>query len=212
MARMPATIPITNASRQGTTMLPLIFPPSLGSGVTLARVRGDRVRSTCRARFLSKERPGRRVATSSYSIAIDHCSPSPPPRARPGRIRRHVDGRQRQRHVLEPALLRRVLGSGPDPRRRRLLSHRHDDARDARAAGAALEGPRELGARRLRARPARPRARSSGWKAGRSTARASGRRASGITTARSTSSRTSTGARRSCSAPRIPPARGRAPR
>ena len=69
-----------------------------------------------------------------------------------------VDGRQRQRHLHQPALLRRVLRPRPDPGRRRLLPHRHDDARDARAAGPALEGPGELDAAQLRARPARPRA------------------------------------------------------
>ena len=61
--------------------------------------------------------------------------------------RRNVDRRQRQRHVHQSALLRRVLRSRPDPRRRRLLSHGHDDARDAGPARAALARSRELGVR-----------------------------------------------------------------
>jgi len=71
-------------------------------------------------------------------------------------LRADLDCGQRQRNLLESTLLRRVLGSGHDSRRPRLLPYRHDDAQHARTPNSALTRPRELGLRRLRAGPPRP--------------------------------------------------------
>jgi hypothetical protein len=94
-----------------------------------------------------------------------------------------------------PIVLRRILGSRPDPRRRLVLPDRHHHAHHAGPADPALEGPGQLGIRRLRAGQARPRPGlpAGGWQ-GMSTVRVFGRRPSATTTASSTSSRTSTGA------------------
>ena len=65
--------------------------------------------------------------------------------------------RQRQRDLLEPAVLRRVLRSRHDPRRFRLLPDRHHHAHHAGAADSAFPRSGELAVHRLRVRPPGPR-------------------------------------------------------
>src|SRR5690606_40724887 len=58
-----------------------------------------------------------------------------------------LECRQRQRQLHQSAVLRRVLRSGPDPRRRLVLHDRYHHARGAGPAAAALARPGELGVR-----------------------------------------------------------------
>ena len=68
-----------------------------------------------------------------------------------------LDGGQRQRDVLEPVVLRRVLRLRPHPRRQGFLPDRHDHAQHAGPADPALARSGELAVPRLRARYARSR-------------------------------------------------------
>ena len=93
-------------------------------------------------------------------LAVSPLSARAQPRAEArGRARAgcDLDGGQRQRDVLEPVVLRRVLRLRPHPRRQGFLPDRHDHAQHAGAADPALARSGELAVPRLRARYARPR-------------------------------------------------------
>ena len=152
---------------RGSTGVPARSTPTVGATTSpspRSATGGRRCSRTRTARCSARRAPAARAPTSpAWSSA---CTRTPrrevrrdcailalacgallgaAPRARAVRTA-HVDRRQRQRHLLQSALLRRILRPRPDPRRRRLLSHGHDHARDAGAARAAFARPRELGA------------------------------------------------------------------